>query len=297
MDWLAGLGQGFSNIAPAIQMMMMLQEAKAERDARDRERQQDIAFRTSESEKSRAQTQVLADRQTQLERERAYTEPLARQGMFIDPAAYTSANRIPAPSLEGVGINPLENIGQVATQAAQGANDAQGRLSQLRAKAAQALQQANLAGPGHVQSFEGGMAIGQQPFPNQSTSTSTSYTGVVPDQLRLREQDQYIDGLNSFISKAIANFRAVNPYGAGTAEEQRVINEAIERFPLIYDAARKKIFGNNEPIQGGGGTVRESSSGGVDLRVPQAPPPVIPQNPGQIDLRNTYRNMVRRRQF
>lgn len=293
MDWLAGLGQGFSNIAPAIQLMMMLQEAKAERDMRTKERGEDVAFRNRTLEQGQQQFQT----EQAGARRREFTEPLARQGMFVEPGAYEGASKIPAPSLEGAGMDPLQNVGQIAGQLGQGANDAQGRLSMLRQKAAAALQTANRSGPGAVQSFEGGMAIGQAPFPNQSQSTSTSFTGVVPDQLRLRELDIYVDALNRSVTNAVSQYRAVNPYGGNPQEEQRITQEAVDRFKMMWPTIREQIMGGNAPLTGaGGGTVSSGASATGGAPVPQVPSPV-PQTPGQIDLKSIYRNMIQQRRF
>lgn len=314
MDWLAGLGQGFSNIAPAIQLMMMLQEAKAERDARASERTQGLTFQAQEGERNRAQAQQLADQQSRLDREKLYTEPLARQGMFISPSSYGAASSITPPDMgASADINPAMGAMKSGMQLAQGAGDAEGRLQSLRQKAAMALQQANLAGPGHVQSFEGGMAIGQAPFPTRSQSTSTSFTGVVPEQLQLRELDIKIDAMMSAVRNAIAQYRAVNPYGGNPQEEARITQEAIETFNKIWPTIRAEIMGGNAPLNPSEVTVSAgaSATGGAGLPqlpglrgiIPPAPkpspvaPPVQPPspivNPQQVDPRARYRRNIR----
>jgi hypothetical protein len=274
----------------------MLQQAKQEREAHAAEHGQDITSREGIAAADRTLQQKLADQQTQRENRQDFLNPLAKQGIFIDQPAYESASKISAPSLAGAGMDPLQNVGQVASQLGQGANDAQGRLSTLRQKAAAALQIASGRGPGAVEPFSGGMAISQAPFPTKSVSESTSFSGVVPDQLRLRELNDYTDALNRFVTNAVAQYRAVNPYGGDPQEEARITQDAIERFGPLYDAARKKILGNNEPVTGaGGGTVRHSVGATGGAPVPQVPSPV-PQQPGQIDLKAYYRNMLHRRQ-
>lgn len=297
---LAGLGQGFSNIAPAIQLIMMLQEAKQEREARASEHQGDIASREKEGQASRALQMQIAQMEEADRRRREFTEPLARQGMFIDEPAYSGAATIKPPALESV-ISPdiTQVVGRESTGLAQGANDAEQRLHMLRQKAAEALQTANRGGPGAVQSFEGGMAIGQAPFPNRSESTSTSFTGVVPDQLRLRELDIYSDALGRFVSNAVQNYRAVNPYGGNPDDEQRIQQDAISRFEMMWPSIRKQIMGTDQPISGAGsGTVRHGASvsgGAPGPVIPQAQPPTLPTNPTIPDARNRYRNTLRGR--
>lgn len=298
-DLMAGLGRGFSNVAPAIQMLMMLQEAKAEREARDKEHSTDLASRERDSKAARDLQLQIAQMEENDRKRREFTEPLQRQGMYVDQPAYDQAATVEAPNLQqNFDVDPARLGMRTATDLTQNAGDAQQRLQALRTKAAQALQAANKGGPGAVQTFEGGMAIGQAPFPTQSQSTSTSYSGVAPDQLRLRELDTYTDALGRFVSNAINNYRVVNPYGGKPGDEQRITQDAIAQFETMWPSIRKQIMGDNKPVSGaGGGTTTESNtvtgpdSAGQAPFVTQ-PRPNLPQNP--TDPRFRYRHNLRR---
>lgn len=290
-DWAAGLGEGFKGIAPAIQLLMMLQQAKQEREAHTREHTEDISAADRRAQADRDLTLSLANQQGQRQRRQDFLAPLQKQGIFPGMTDYTQASQFQgSPDQMQVDFDPILGAAKGAMRSAQGlANEAgrsEERLAGVGRSGAEALQRANLAGPGHVEQFgQGGFAIGQAPFPNrsESTSTSTNYSGIVPDQMHLKEIDIYMDALSNFVGRRIGAYRAANPYGGNPEDEQRVLEQARSDFESMWPSVRKQIFGNNEPISGGtsgrGSSTTTHTSGN-----PAPVKPAGPDNGQQQDL-------------
>lgn len=292
MDWLAGLGEGFKGIGPAIQMLMMLQQAKAESQQRGQFHTEDIAAADRRHSQDVGIDQARLNQEGAQHRMDSFLQPLQRQGMFPGAGDYGAAARIEAPPLTP-NINPAAGAMQAGQGLAGAAGQSEDRLGQLRMSAAQALQKANQAGPGAVQSFgQGGIAIGQQPYPTHSVSESHSFAGVDPNQLKFKMMDSYVDGLNRFVSNAISEYKAINGPWGGNVEE--VIQDATRRFEAMWPSIQKQFFGGDGtsvPPPGGGLTgFSHTETGG-----PQAGPQ-IPQNQQDLNTRaNRYRARITRR--
>jgi hypothetical protein len=270
MDWLSGLGQGFSNIGPAIQFMMQMQAMKQEAAQRSQFHADDLASALATRQQRAHEFDVTQAGDTR----REFLDPLAKQGIVVDPGAYDQAANIPAPELRGTMASPDVGQGVAATGniLAKGLGDQHRRIGDLRTAGATALGEATAAGPGHVTPFEGGIAFGQQPFPNRSESTSFSTSNDSPDKLRLAEMHVYVEGKNDYVSRMVSNYQAVNRYGGNPEDETRVATQASEHFDsVLWPSMQLKMRGTTAPIgpQGPKGRATTHSHSGID---PNSPP-------------------------
>src|SRR5687767_11580857 len=96
-DWQAGLGEGFKSIGPAIQLLLMLQQAKQEEDARQQRHTETITSADRRAQADRDQTTQLANMQGERQRRQDFLGPLQRQGIFPGSGDYGKASRIEAP--------------------------------------------------------------------------------------------------------------------------------------------------------------------------------------------------------